>query len=609
MKRSRRDRARRNAPPRPGPVVPTAPAWVWPALIPLALAALLWSVRGAPLGTPVADDYAFLARLQFQQPLDPFDSMGASFYWRPLSRQLYFALVGPWLVAAPWGAAVLHALLLAATAALLYRASRRVTSAPVASAVALAPLLTEGARVLLDWPSAGQHVLAMGFAVLALDRALARDRIGAPLAALAALLSHEATFPILLVLPAAAGLAARSGREAARFGALAAAVAIAWAAGYAVAIQHGVALPPGAIGGKLAAGWPLAGGLAVGSALNLEDLDLALLTALAFAYAALGLAALVLVVRPAARHELRRALPVIALGLAWFALGVTPLGALLPDWNAWRATLPVLGLVIAATVFLAAVHPGLALGFAALRLAALLAAPVAPATVEMAPPHTVSDFSLPRLVRLQRIVDAARRALEARHVTLPVRGVVRYWSMPQLAEVGFHGPDAVRVWYADSTLAWAQVGGLAGLHQQRDALVEFDNLRASLATALDPGAVQLYVQALDAALARRFLEADSLLLAAEDAQVPRSGPFLVSIAHNRALIAMAHGDVERADSLNRIDIELAGESPGNLTVEAWVAFRRNQMDAGRRALMRALKIAPQDELAQELAKEYLQPAQ
>src|SRR6266516_18729 len=47
-------------------------------------------------GTTVLDDYAFLDRLTFQHPLDPFDSMAGAFYWRPLSRQLYFSLIGPW---------------------------------------------------------------------------------------------------------------------------------------------------------------------------------------------------------------------------------------------------------------------------------------------------------------------------------------------------------------------------------------------------------------------------------------------------------------------------------------------------------------------------------
>ena len=67
------------------------------------------ALRGAPLGTAVADDYAFLARLAFQRPLDPFDSMGAAFYWRPVSRQLWFALFGAWLERAPWLAAALQA--------------------------------------------------------------------------------------------------------------------------------------------------------------------------------------------------------------------------------------------------------------------------------------------------------------------------------------------------------------------------------------------------------------------------------------------------------------------------------------------------------------------
>src|SRR5437773_1805907 len=115
----------------------------------LGIAALLWSCRGYRPGVPVADDYSFLARLEFQKPLDPFDSMGASYYWRPLSRQLYFSLVGPWLLAAPWVDALIHALLLGAIGVLVFRVTRRELAPSVAAAIAAGVVIAEPARVLL----------------------------------------------------------------------------------------------------------------------------------------------------------------------------------------------------------------------------------------------------------------------------------------------------------------------------------------------------------------------------------------------------------------------------------------------------------------------------
>ena len=525
--------------------------------------------------------------------------MGAAYYWRPLSRQLYFSLVGPWLLAAPWGAVLLNALLLTGTAALLYRGALKLSTRPVACAVALVPVLAEGSRVLLDWPSASQHALAMFFTVLALERALARDRIGAPVATLAALLSHEASFPVLVVLPVAAGLAARSAREAARFGALAAAVAIAWAAGYMIAIRHGVALPTGTDIGSLAGGWPRVAGSGIRAALNLEDLDVAATETVTAGYVLLGIAALGFLVRRAARLDTWRALPVVVLGLAWFMLGVTPLAAL-PDWNAWRASIPALAFAAAATVFLSAAHPALAFGFAALRLFALVIAPPAPMKVEKLPPFTTSHFSFPSLTRLQRVVDETRRVMVARHDTLPSHAVVRYWSIPNISEVAFHGSDALRVWYRDSTLVWDRFAGLAGIRTPPAALVEFDCMRPPLAAVVDHEAMRLFIEAAQHQLAGRLDIADMLYLAASRAEPRKVCPFQAAMARNRAVIAISYGKLALADSLNRVDLELMGEGPATWTATAGIAFARGDSAAGRRALSQAFLWDPNYQGAKEL---------
>src|SRR5439155_20001488 len=67
-------------------------AWLGPLAIAVAFVALAWASRGFTPGAAVADDYGFLFRHRFQHPLDLFDSMGARYYWRPLSRQGYFSL-------------------------------------------------------------------------------------------------------------------------------------------------------------------------------------------------------------------------------------------------------------------------------------------------------------------------------------------------------------------------------------------------------------------------------------------------------------------------------------------------------------------------------------
>ena len=51
--------------------------WLFALVVGISALALAASLRHAPLGVPVADDYAFLDRWAFQRPLDPFDSMGA----------------------------------------------------------------------------------------------------------------------------------------------------------------------------------------------------------------------------------------------------------------------------------------------------------------------------------------------------------------------------------------------------------------------------------------------------------------------------------------------------------------------------------------------------
>jgi len=104
-----------------------------------SLLALLWACRGAPLGVPAADDYDYLAALTFDRPLDWLGPMGSIWYWRPLSRQLYFTVLDGTFFQAPLVVAAVHALLLVALFLLIYRAARTAFDPMGAAAIAAAP--------------------------------------------------------------------------------------------------------------------------------------------------------------------------------------------------------------------------------------------------------------------------------------------------------------------------------------------------------------------------------------------------------------------------------------------------------------------------------------
>ena len=591
---------RAGAPPRPGRARTTLP---WALAGALTILPLLWASRAPTLGVPVADDYLFLSSLVFGRPLDFFGPMGAAYYWRPVSRQLYFLLVGPWLLRAPWLAPMLAALLLLALYAVLYRIARRRFDAPVAAALAGFPLLAEPARIFLAWPSAAQHLLGALFAALAVDRAAAGSLAASGAAALLALLSNEAAFVVLPALPLLAWFRTRSRRATARWCAGTLAVAALWGAGYAVARAHGAGLPPGAGTGLQAA--PLWAVLvqALVSQLGYEGLAPALRGPLLALFGLLVTAALAFSLRRAARRRIGRAAPALLGGLAWFAIGVVPLVFVLPDWNAWRTTIASLGLGFALTGWLALASPPLAGALVTLRLVALLLARPAPAVVASDPPPTTSSFSLARITRLQRVVESTRTAMLGHTPRLRHHAIVRFWNLPRLAEVGFAGPRALRLWYGDSTLAWTGFGGESGWTAPRDVLVEYDIGRPWPATVIEPRAAALYLAAWDRTLAGSGRAADSLLAEARLAQPGEALAFLGLTDLVRAQIALQTGDDARADSLLRVNFRLGGPSSRYWLLTAVIAQRRGDHFRAREAVRRCLALDPADPGGRMMARD------
>ncbi|HVP14364.1 MAG TPA: hypothetical protein VMS88_02400 [Terriglobales bacterium] len=573
----------------------------WAILGALGLLPLLWSGRTPTLGVPVADDYLFLSRLAFERPLDLFGPMGAANYWRPVSRQLYYLVLGPALLRAPWVAALFAALLLLALYAVLYRLARRGFAPPLAAAIACFPLLSAPARVLLDWPSAAQHLLGALFAAWAIERAVAGRLVVSSLAALLAVLSNEAAFLVLPALPLIGWARTRTRNGALRWAAGALVVGALWAAGYAVARTHGAGLPHGAGHG---APWRAAAPIilqSLVSQLGMEDLSATLGPLVVPVFGLLAAVGVVFSLARPARERIRRAGPTLIGGVAWFAIGVLPLVFVLPDWNAWRTTVASLGLGFALTGWLGLARPALAGALVALRLLALLLTIPAPATVESTPPDTVSSFSLARLVRLQRIVESTRRTLTRAVPTLKRGAVVRYWQMPLLSEVGFNGNHAIQVWYRDSALTLRPFGEASGMSQGADVVIEIENGWAWPAVRISPEAVRFYRESYRASMAQDLRAADSLLGLAQLAQRENAPRFVGNIAENRAEFALRLHAYARADSFNRMEYELIGESAHYWAMTARLAAQRGNLDAARSAVSRCLALDPHDPAGRAIA--------
>lgn len=578
------------------------PERAWPIVGLLALAVLLWACRGARLGTPVVDDYSFLDRLAFQNPLDPFDSMGASYYWRPLGRQLYFSLVGPWLIAAPWGAAAIHAVLLLALFAVTYLCARRGFSPAVAAAIAAFPLLSESARVLLGWPSASQHLIAMVAVTVAIHETLAWRPWTAAVAALAGLLSHDAAVVVLPTLPAIAWVRSHDWKRTLPWLGVAVALVAVWGAGYAIALSHGVALPPKTQGAFPLGDFPgvLAKGLV--AQLNLEDLPDDRRAFFGTLYVIVFATVAALLFGAEARRRLKAARRAIEGGLWWFVIASAPLTLVLPDWNAWRGSVPALGLGLALVGIAGIASPWLAGAVIALKLATLGLAMPAPAMVASDAPPTASHMSFVRLARLQIVVEAGRLALTQRYPTLPRGADVRFWSLPRMAEVGFQGPRAARVWYRDSTLNWGKFGGVEGMKRNIDAMVEFEYDHPVAAMVVEPRALDLFRQGMAAFLARNMDRADSLFVASLAAQPQGSDQFYGSVARNRARVAFNKEAYARADSLNEMDFKLAGPTPGYYSMVARLALVKNDRVRAITAIRLCLMYDPNDRDGLTLAR-------
>ncbi|MEO5619184.1 MAG: hypothetical protein ABIS67_15545 [Candidatus Eisenbacteria bacterium] len=208
---------------------PSWPRWTAPLLFALGLLALYWSSLGTGF---LNDDYLFLEEARTRplaSALTRLDALGN--YYRPLSRQIYFALLSP---IAGGDASVFHAVNFAiflAALALLADLLAVFVTGPALGAGLLFFALLPFQRVNLTWISCSQDLLALLFslAALALWR---RELRGVAVAAyVAAIASKEAALPLPLAFAAwDLWIARRPSREVLRRQLPLVAAAVAWAA-------------------------------------------------------------------------------------------------------------------------------------------------------------------------------------------------------------------------------------------------------------------------------------------------------------------------------------------------------------------------------------------
>lgn len=558
------------------------------ALLALAtLAVLAASMRGGRPGVPVADDYLFLAH-QVAHGFDWLGTHGSDWYWRPVSRQLYYGALGARMVDWPWLPLAVHVGLLLTTFAALWSFGRRTLGLAGAVVLASSLVLMEPMRTLVAWPSASQHLLTLAAVALALASAAAGRTPLALLALAFAIGSHENA---LAALPLVTWLLVRAPGHSRRGTLAAVAVLVAaWALLRALAFAHGAGVPP-------LPGVPPIGAFvqvtvhSLRAFASLEDLPAALAALVTAGYAVVAFAAWRARAGEAARPRIDW--PLVAGALVLWAVAALPLTIFLPEWNSWRNTLPALGLAILLATLAAGGGMRLALAIVALRAVALLLAPVPGPVLGAAAPETETHISYARLTRMQRTLEAARAALTPADLRRP--GLrVRHWNTPRLAEFGFEGPRALQVWAGRTDVEFLPFGESEGLLDTGAVVIAFDPEHEPFAVRLAEATQRRLFLSVEAATHDGPAAADSLLADVDRLQDPPVERLHTLVLLNRVRLNLGLGRLALADSLHR---EALGHAPTQpwLLDEIRLGLARADTARVRAAFAEALAELPDDE--------------
>jgi tetratricopeptide (TPR) repeat protein len=586
--------------------------WAWvsaAAILPLWLGTI-----GAPRGEPAAEDFDLLRRALLEGGGSLFDGGGTLAFWRPISNQVYFRLLGETILAHPGRVALLHALLLAAAAVLLYRVMRRTWSGPVAAVAASFPLLAESTRALICWPSHFVDVGAFFFLALAIHERASR-RLPTGLAALlSALLCKEPALIGALMIPFLPDRAPGAARERVRWLVGAGAVLVGWALAYqwvrahaGLELPHGLERNPALLRTPLATrlGWALGNSLRASFSLGFERAHT--FTALATILVA-ALAGIAILRSATARARFATVRSWAAWGAAWALASWLALASIFPIWSPYRAMLGSAGLGVAATAVAGAIHPGAALALGAVRLALFGLGPHTPAAISPEPPDRDAFIDYPRLVRLQNLMVVTRRALRERLPAVPHGSTIGFYSLPLSTEYAFGGGHAVQMWYRDSTLRWISLEQFRrDSLQPVAAILQYQPRHRPQMVVLETGAVRAMFEGVAELRAGRWSEALATLARADSLQRDRRARIFLGDVSGRRSYGLAQlSRWNEAEPLAREALAIAPEDVGARIVLALIEqVRYHRRDVALAQLDTLLVMAPDYTEAIELKRALL----
>jgi hypothetical protein len=598
-------------PAQPAPAAAIAPPWrdPWALLSAAAVLPLVFFSRGTPRGVAVAEDFDFLRRALLEGGGSWLDGGGSLAFWRPVSHQLYYRLLGTTILEHPGLVAALHVAMLGLAGLLLYRVLRLEWPGPRAAAAASFPLLAESTRTLVCWPS---HFVDLGvffFLALALHELSRRRTYTAIPAMLAALLCKEVALVGVLLLPFVPG-ARRDPRARLRSLGVCGGVALAWAAAYlyvrrtaGLELPHGIERDPAIVATPLAAKLAWAIGNSLRATFSLPRARELGFTA-GVAVVLIGAAAIATLVSAQARSRWRAARGWVAWGAAWGLLSWAALASIFPMWAPNRSQLGSVGFGVGAVALASVVHPLAPAALVVARLGLFAAGPATPERITEAPEDRGAFMDYPKLSRLQQLMDATRTALTARYPVLRRGARLAWHDLPLSAEYAFGESHAIQAWYRDSTLRVVALDQFDADPSLRvTTFLSYQPEYRPQVVLVDPPAERAKLDGVAALRAGRWVEALAAFDRARGLQRDRAAVvFLGDVAGRRAYCLAQLGRWKEAWVSARMAVCAAPEDIGARYVIALVQAARRERRASLATLDELLAIAPRHQEALELKR-------
>jgi hypothetical protein len=480
---------------------------------------------------------------------------GSKAFWRPIPHQLYYLVMAPRFYSAPWLVPLLHGAVLCAIGYMLIATLRHRLGMAAAGCVAGFLLLSEPARSLLTWPS---HFVELSFLfglALAVCAAEAGWVLLAGCAFAATLLCKETA---LLAVPLIALVPSRRLHRGSRLRLLIALglIGLVWCLAYAHArsAYHlipppSITLAPPALAHSALTRIAWVAGRCTLVALGLDAPSHPVRSILMLAYAALAAIVLVILLLRSRVRPCRFDSSLIAWSTGWIALFAAGLIVTYPAWAAHRALVVGIGIGALLVSILEPIHAALPVCLVGIKLVALLVSPSAPRFVGVLPPSPDAFLDYQRLARLQILARDMRLELKHACPVLPRYSLVVERDFPYATTYALGGSNALRAWYADTTLAWRGYEAfLADTTLHPVCLVEAED-RARPAVSIVPGDALMCQIRGDAALAGT----DTLLAlslfdrALSHAMAGRMPTFEASCRYRRAICLAGLGRLASAE--------------------------------------------------------------